>query len=110
MLNKVEFKINSFKICTSHRNVIHTHVCNNGQERQALQNIEPYPDALRLCSVRSPPDGHEFEGVQSDFDDVVEKGKEGRQGKGGDKEGDEAILDHCVRDVKKTLSVLGYSQ
>lgn len=72
-----------------------THVGDDGQVRQGLQDVEPHADVLGALGHRPAVLAHKLVRVQADLGPVVEEGEERRQGERRHKDGDEAELEHC---------------
>lgn len=72
-----------------------THVGDDGQVRQGLQDVEPHADVLGTLGYRTAVLAHKLVRVQADFHPVVEEGEERRQGERRHEDGDEAELEHC---------------
>jgi len=62
--------------------------------KKSFCRIEPCPDVLGSSGKGPPLGGDVLVRVETDLDDVVHEGEERGQREGGDKEGDEAVLDH----------------
>lgn len=72
-----------------------THVGDDGQVRQGLQDVEPHADVLGSLGHRPAVLAHKLVRVQADLGPVVKEGEERRQGERRHKDGDEAELEHC---------------
>lgn len=71
------------------------YVADDGQVSDGLQDGEPDANALCSLSHQPPVVTDELVGIQADLHPVVEQGKEGCQGTGRHKDGDEAALQDC---------------
>lgn len=77
--------------------LLSTHICDDRQYGHPVENFLPGPNAVGLgCHGASELSG-ELPGVNSDFNDVVEKSQKRCQGEGSHKKCDETELDHCER-------------
>ena len=82
-----------------------THVCDDGEVRQGLQDVEPGADVLRTLGHRPAVLTHKLVGVQADLGPVVEQSEEGRQGEGRHEDGDEAKLQHWGEKTTTTQQI-----
>lgn len=81
-----------------------THVGDDGQVREGLQDVKPHADVLRSLGHRPAVLAHKLVRVQSDLGPVVEEGEERCQGERRHKDGDEAKLEHCERTERVPIS------
>lgn len=75
-----------------------THVGDDWQVGQRLQDVEPHADVLGALGHRAAVLTHKLVSVQADFHPVVEESEEGREGERCHEDGDEAKLEHCSTD------------
>lgn len=75
-----------------------THVGDDGQVRQSLQDIEPHADVLGALGHRPPVLAHKLVRIQADLGPIVEEGEERRQRERRHEDGDEAKLENCNKE------------
>lgn len=77
-----------------------THVNNDRDLSQQIQDEEPDADALGTLGYWAAVLAHKLLGIQADFDPVVEQSQEWGQWESSDEDGDEAKLQHWGRTTR----------
>ena len=82
-----------------------THVGDDGEVRQGLQDVEPGADVLRALGHRPPVLTHKLVCVQTHLGPVVEQSEERGQWEGRHEDGDEPELQHWESQHKPMSSI-----